>query len=200
MRWNEIAEAHHRVMHPLAQWAQINPPLPGENSKPDRWGSDPRPLDARTGVWDDEPQLGVIPTSIAARLAVLLSRHTTTPDRCWLAVWEGYGNLDECWRAAPRFELPGRGMHLLTGPATAAAHSLSETQLVAIRELHPNLWWSADHAWCVSTDVDMMTTYIGGSAEAIAAVVGDPQLEALPVTVDDAITWDSDTINRPPPR
>lgn len=33
----------------------------------------------------------------------------------------------------------------------------------------------------------MMTTYIGGNAEAIAAVVGDPQIEALPVTVDDAI-------------
>ena len=42
----------------------------------------------------------------------------------------------------------------------------------------------------------MMTTYVGGSAEAVAAVVADAGLEAFPVNVDDAVTWDSDTVNR----
>ena len=64
------------------------------------------------------------------------------------------------------------------------------------RRLHPNLWWPADHAWCVATDVDMMTTYVGGSAETVAAVLADTGLEAHPVTADDAVTWDSDTVNR----
>ncbi len=198
VRWREIAEAHHRVMHPLAQWRQINPPLPGETTNPEKWGRDLSSVPARVGVWDDEPVLGAIPTSVATRLAALLTRYTGTPGRCWLAVWEGYGDLARRWTTAPRFDLPGRGMHLLLGPAAAAAFPLADERWPLAepgRQLHPNLWWPADHAWCVATDVDMMTTYVGGSAEAVAAVVTDAELEAFPVTAGDAVTWDSDTIN-----
>ncbi|WP_112262009.1 hypothetical protein [Lentzea terrae] len=199
VRWREVAEAHHRVMHPLAQWRQINPPLPGETTNLEKWGRDLGSIPGREGVWDDEPVLGAMPTSVAARLAALLTRYTGTPDRCWLAVWEGYGDLAGTWTAAPRFEVPGRGLHLLTGPAAAAAFPLSDERPPLTepdRQLHPNLWWPSDHAWCVATDVDMMTTYVGGSAEAVAAVVADAGLEAFPVNVDDAVTWDSDTVNR----
>lgn len=227
VRWAEVAAAHGRVMHPLAQWAQINPPLPGETRDPAHWGRDHGPIDPRPGVWDDEPLVGEIPTALAARLATILARFTRTPSRCWLAVWEGYGDLAPRWMSAPRFELPSREMRLLTGPTTAAAAPLSDerwpdeavpatSRAVATAiwsgdrtpptsdtppggHLHPNLWWPDDRAWCVSTDIDMMTTYLGGSNEAISAILATPELEALPADADHPITWDSDTINRQPP-
>jgi len=37
---------------------------------------------------------------------------------------------------------------------------------------HP--WWSEDHAWCVATDIDLMTTYLGASAACVDAVLADP--------------------------
>lgn len=41
-----------------------------------------------------------------------------------------------------------------------------------------NLWWPDDRAWCVATEIDFMTTYIAGTAEAIAAIVARADLEA----------------------
>ncbi|BAH51856.1 hypothetical protein ROP_36090 [Rhodococcus opacus B4] len=58
-----------------------------------------------------------------------------------------------------------------------------------------HLWWPDDHAWCVATDIDLMTTYLGASAECVEAVLAAPDLEALPATPDQKITWDSDTVN-----
>ncbi len=37
-----------------------------------------------------EPDEGCLPRHIAAVLAVLLARFTTTQDRCWFCVWEEY--------------------------------------------------------------------------------------------------------------
>ncbi len=51
------------------------------------------------------------------------------------------------------------------------------------------------HAWCVATDIDLMTTYLGASPECVDTVLTDDALEALPATPDQRITWDSDTIN-----
>ena len=27
----------------------------------------------------------------------------------------------------------------------------------------PSIWWPDDHAWCVATEIDLMTTYVGCS-------------------------------------
>ncbi|GIH78382.1 hypothetical protein Plo01_48110 [Planobispora longispora] len=35
-----------------------------------------------------------------------------------------------------------------------------------------------------ATDVDLMTTYVGGTRECVAAVVADEGLEAMEITVD----------------
>ncbi|WP_197287010.1 hypothetical protein [Planomonospora sphaerica] len=50
----------------------------------------------------------------------------------------------------------------------------------------------------MATDVDLMSTYIGGSGVCIAQVVADAQLEALAVDVDDALGWDRDRVNPAP--
>jgi hypothetical protein len=45
----------------------------------------------------------------------VLAGQTATSDRCWFALWEGWGDLPDAWRAAPAFELPGRRHHLFAG-------------------------------------------------------------------------------------
>jgi hypothetical protein len=47
----------------------------------------------------------------------------------------------------------------------------------------------------VGTDVDLMTTYVGGSSAAVEALLADDQLEVLAVPDNQGITWEADTIN-----
>ena len=62
----------------------------------------------------------------------------------------------------------------------------------------PGIWWPADRAWCIVTDVDAMETWIGGSAACIARILNHPQLEALPITLDARPDYGRDVINPPP--
>ena len=67
-------------------------------------------------------------------------------------------------------------------------------------EQSANLWWPADRAWFVATDIDLMTTYVGGSAACIAAALAAEGLETAQVPSDQKVTWDADTINPLPSR
>lgn len=58
-----------------------------------------------------------------------------------------------------------------------------------------HLWWPDDQAWCVATDIDLMTTYVGASTSCIDALLTNAELEALPVPVTQRLTWDTDTVN-----
>ena len=61
------------------------------------------------------------------------------------------------------------------------------------------MWWPDDRAWCVGTDVDLMTTYIGASTRCVEDLQSQPNLEILAVSADQRVTWDSDIINPLPP-
>jgi hypothetical protein len=65
-------------------------------------------------------------------------------------------------------------------------------------EQSASLWWPADRAWFVATDIDLVTTYVGGSTACIRDLLAHPGLEAAQVPRDQRITWDADTINPPP--
>jgi hypothetical protein len=62
-----------------------------------------------------------------------------------------------------------------------------------------SLWWPDDHAWCVGTDIDLMTTYVGARARCAGRLLAEAALETLPVSAGQRVTWDSDTINPQPP-
>jgi hypothetical protein len=47
----------------------------------------------------------------------------------------------------------------------------------------------------VSSGIDFPYTYVGGSTKLIAEILAHPFLEALPATVDQGITADSDLVN-----
>jgi hypothetical protein len=53
----------------------------------------------------------------------------------------------------------------------------------------------SDRAWCVASEIDLPYSYVGGPQALIDAILADPAIEALPATLSDGITYDSDKIN-----
>lgn len=178
VRWAAIAAANGTEAHPIMQLIPL--------VRSEKFIHEGEP-----GVYDHPPHEGSLPAELIAPLLGVLSRHTTTPDRCWFAVWMGFGATGASLRAAARFHLPARDYYLLEGPIGAA----SETVLDPPSRQSPNLWWPDDHAWCVATEIDLNTTYIGCSELCRDALLALPELETAAVTSDDAINWKSDTIN-----
>jgi len=180
--WREIAAANGRIAHRAMQWPSITGSYRFQhgNSQP--------------GVWDREPAEGTLPQELVPVLVSVLSRYTGTPGRCWFAVWDGYGSMALSGNDAPAFEIPHRRLLLLTGPITALRTSLCTQPWWQ----SPSLWWPDDRAWCVETDVDLMSTYIGGSRKCIAELVAHEDLEAATVEPTDGISWASDRLNPPP--
>jgi hypothetical protein len=95
------------------------------------------------------------------------------------------------------FRLPHRGYYLAKGPLEAA---LETVYGMARAYQSASIWWPDDRAWCVATEIDFDWTYVGGSQECVAAVLGSPDLEALPARLSDGVTYASDPINPTPVR
>ncbi len=108
---------------------------------------------------------------------------TTTPDECYFAVWEGFSGSAVPGDLNPRLELPERAYHVFTGLITAARTGY-DAYSFGYADQFANLWWPADHAWCVSTDVDSAWTHVAGSRECIDAVLADPRLETVETSAD----------------
>jgi hypothetical protein len=174
MRWDAIAAANQRQAHAGMQWPAITGP-------------------SGDGPWDEEPEDGSLPVVQAAALLSVLSRFTGSED-CFCAVWEGFGGLTVPLDGTPRVEMPARPMVLLRGPlADAAEVSMADWPW----QQSPSLWWPADRAWCVATDVDLSSTYVGAGRACVEEVVAEPGLEAWPVAHDQSLTSDSDALNSP---
>ena len=77
VRWSEVAAEAGRIVHPEMQFHAIAAPVPGRSHERE--------------LWDDVPRLGVLSARQAAALVEVLPTHTTTPNACWLCLWEGYG-------------------------------------------------------------------------------------------------------------
>jgi hypothetical protein len=166
--WSDVAAHNGTVVHPLVQWDALTR----------------GPVEAQPPVWDDGPSEGHLPVAVATRLAGVLGRHTTTPENCLLGRWDGFGYDVPDPNDPPRLLL--RGGHdvvLVRGSVTDAARNLAPEP----HEQSANLWWPADRSWCVVTDIDLITTYVGGSAGCIADLLATPGLEAHPATPGDPL-------------
>ncbi|MFD9032280.1 hypothetical protein ACFVZW_14195 [Streptomyces sp. NPDC059567] len=133
------------------------------------------------GVWDEHPAEGPTPDDVARAVIPVLARYTSTPERCWYGLWDGYGRRE--WGGVPTFPTPERDEILLSGPL---ADVVSPELLDEFAEL-PDLWWPQDRAWCVGGDVDLVSTYVGGSEELIAELLVAPGLEVHRVAAGDAV-------------
>lgn len=155
-RWSEIAAV---TGVPLSSETRFTDLVAGS----DRWG---RPSD------------GGLDARETAILARVLSEHTRTPAEAFFCLWEGFGLEEtEAWTDRPmRVRTPDRAYHLLSGPVAAAPVLPTP---VAWR--CASLWWPADRAWLVATDIDGYLTYVGGSRAAVDAVLTAPDLDAVAV-------------------
>lgn len=159
-RWADVAAWSGEPLTSSAQWVDI--------ALPRHFGRGPRPW---TG---DGPAEGDLSRPVARPLATLGRRFTTTPEDCRFAVWDGWGDLHHR-PDAPLLTLPNRHYFVYSGPAAAVLAVPGGTASP------PSLWWPRDQAWCVATEIDLDRTYVGGSAELIAALLTDPHLEAQQV-------------------
>lgn len=120
-RWSVVAAHCGTTLHPLAQYRML------------------AGLDARsvaTSRWDDgsEPRDGSLDRLSLAALRDVLVRHTTTPARCWLALWGGYGGQPTAWGAAPTVHLPSRDYHLFPGAAADVVEISVEFECAGIED------------------------------------------------------------------
>ena len=91
---------------------------------------------------------------------------------------------------AQRIEGVGRDYLLFSGPRSSIesfdfAHGLDG----------PNIWWPVDRSWCVSTDIELDSTYVCGSEECIERLLSHPSLEVLHTTSDAPVYMAADTVN-----
>ena len=184
VRWREIAAACGTTAHPRMQLHALT-------------GSWRSYTEGRPGLYDHPPREGTLPAREAAVLASVLGRHTATPASCSFAVWEGFAaGLLDAVRAAPRFEVPGRGYHLLHGPVDAIGETIERGS--GFRSA--NLWWPEDHAWCVATEIDLNTTYVGCARGCGDELLAGPDLETLAIDQTSGIAYMSDELNPAPAR
>jgi hypothetical protein len=200
VRWAEVAAWSGMPLRQDAQFHSIALPRTAP--------SEPLPYHSQG------PREGSLYVPDAEVLARILRDWTATPEDCWFCVWDGYGwdsassffaaaasaetgQLPETVappkrdpvpgpvREAPRVQLPHRGYLLYQGPAEAA---LVLPGLDGTFGQCPNLWWPADRAWCVASEIGLSWTYIGGPRGLIDAIGTDDRIEALPAAPNDRVS------------
>ncbi len=187
--WTEIAASTGRRVHAEVQWPHV------------AFTSEIRDINELQhppagAPWESPPEEGSLDLADARTLLDVLHEHTGTLDRCWFGFWEGCGGMRADIMRGPRFELPSRGYFLLEGRIDAITESAYAEE--HYRYQSASLWWPDDQAWCVATDVDLESTYIGGSRECVDQLLEDGRLEALPTEPTHGVTWASDQINPNP--
>jgi len=172
-RWSDVAQRNGRIVHSEMQFHLISTPR----------GQTPTELYGRR-----EPRHGTFLLEQRRLLVEHLRGRTTTPDRCWFGLWEGFGGLDD-GGIRERVALPHRNYLLYNGTID---HALDSPMPF---DQSPNLWWPDDRAWFVATGIDFAWTYVGGEWRLIAALLSDSRLEALAVALDARPDSTSDRLN-----
>jgi hypothetical protein len=174
VRWSTVASWTGRIAHPLMQFHPV-----ANLSWPD------------SPAWGVPPSVGSLPSAEAQKLIDTLRAFTTTPDRCYLGLWEGFGVPElRAFDAYPRLRMTHRNYFLFAGPIDGVPW----LTLGDFRQ-SPNLWWPEDRAWVVATEIDSYDTYVAATAACVERIVADPALEAYRTTVEARADTGSDVIN-----
>jgi hypothetical protein len=104
-----------------------------------------------------------------------LAPATSARGECYFALWEGYAGSIPYETAEPTLLLPHRKYHVFRGAIDAVHVSFQQY----FGDKSANLWWPADHAWCVATEVDLYATYVGGPRACLDALLADPRVESV---------------------
>ena len=201
--WAEVAAWSGRVIHPLVQFEALAGPDPGTLPPAllaalcDVLAGHTRSADrCWFCVWDGYAQTGG-----AHATATFTADHG---GQAGDAATSDAEREDE--PAAPRILPPEFGPSVINGPRVCLperSYLLLEGPLDAAGELgmtifpqSPSLFWPDDRAWCVATEIDLDSTYLGGSSALVRDLLADQRLEALPASVTDSVWVTSDEVNR----
>ena len=175
-----VFEAYARVLHPAVRyagdddvevpWAEVAAHNGTAATRSCEWDALTHgPVDSQPPVWDDGPSEGHLPVAVASRLAAVLAPPHRHAGRL-PASGAGTGSATTCRAPTvpPRLLLRGgQDVVLVRGTVADAVRNLAPEP----HEQSANLWWPADRAWCVVTDIDLRSTYVGGSAACIAELI-----------------------------
>ena len=206
--WSELARDRGRTIHPEVQLKAVL----GD--------------DFRDGPpWGELPEEGSIPEHLRAPLVDVLRRFTGTPETCWFCIWEGYGSWFGGQELQTYSDMSRSTMRTRKRKAdrrarrkAAALEQIPKASIIGgmrrclvftgsidvVRALTlggssqtPNWWWPDDRAWIVVSELDTPSTYVGGSATLVEAILDEPHLEAVRSDPDHRFDWLGDRINTP---
>ena len=211
--WAEVAAWSGRVVHPRVQFQALAAPAPGMGGATAPWETSPEPGSMAPDLLADLCEVLAAHTRSAGRCWFCVwdgyeqtsgphAVATFSAQRDSLAGEDASDGEPEHERilppefppgviGGPRVQLPKRSYLLLEGPLDAAGELA-----MSIFPQSPNLFWPDDRAWCVATEIDLDSTYLGGSSALVRDVLADDRLEAFPASVDDPVWANSDDINR----
>lgn len=175
-RWKDIASANQRVMHPLVEWQHLIP------SK--------RELRGQSEIWNIPPSIGGPDSDTVDGLKAVLKEFTSSPEVCWFAIWEGHSSLEFVRDSVPLLRISDRNYLIVRDSIEGAGSTLSG--------IAPSFWWPEHREWCVSSDIDLMATYVGGTRECVNSILSRVDLESFLADPSDSIIVTSDTVNPPP--
>jgi hypothetical protein len=202
--WAQVARSNGRIMHPSAQWGKISSSQPGPLKAAEVFAGRSHP---------NNPHRGNLNGWALEALCAVLAGHTTTPQTCYFAVWEGCGGLGEPrpgsfmtayhrsdpnpspprpapaeWQldlSGPRFPMPRRdSYYLFEGHVGEAVRIGQWVHETFFISQSPHFFWPADHAWYVGTEIDDDSTFIGGSCELVNELCASEVLEVLQIAPD----------------
>ena len=169
--WADVAAFTGGHAHALMQWDKIS----------------------TTKIYGEElkyPAEGTIPNIVFEPLKKVLITFTNE-EPCWLGVWSGWGtdylpHVPETVTVSTR----ERDWELFRTPFESL-----DAQLLIGGEQSASMVWASDFSWWLNNDVDLNSTYIGGSGELIDALLTCEELEVWEVKPEDGVSLDSDTLN-----
>jgi hypothetical protein len=139
----------------------------------------------RRGEGGLEPRQGELERTFLSCLLTHLAEKTSTPKEIWMLIWTGYGGMSDSVglpiEISEGFTKSVRRYVLRQGAIDFSEKVFEHSP----GEYPPTFWWPADRTWFVICDIDAASTYVGGSKELIAQILGDPSLEAFPANLDD---------------
>jgi hypothetical protein len=174
-RWAEVAAAGGRTLHPAAQFTNLIPRMGGGYG----YNAD-----------FPAPRQGELHPPARTALRSILEPHTAKPESCWFCMWNGFGSLPQ--DVALRYGVvraQARTYILLSG-------ELADVARFGSGHLRgPQIWWPADRAWCVASEIDLDSTLVGGSGSLVEAILREPDLEALRVERETRLDHLGDEVN-----
>jgi hypothetical protein len=152
----------------------------GELAQTLQWDTHSLPAAEASGLHAVE---GRLDRFTASALVDVLGDMTETADDVFVAVWTGWGDVPpQRFPGAAHLATHKRGHFLLRGPLTGVLTSVSASSV--FDSPVAGLWWPADRAWFVATEIDDQWTFVAGAQALVDRLIDDQRLEAARTNFD----------------